>query len=503
MGKREFIVREGSLQEQFLGSRNKIQFYGGGYGNGKSSCACVKAINIMKDYPGSNGAVLRASLPKLKETTMKEFFKWLPENWVQAFNKADRSLILKNGSQATFTYLSQQGKGDSTTSNVLSATFDWILVDQFEDPEFSYKDFVDLLGRLRGTAEYVGDDPTMPRSGPRWLFFLTNPTRNWIYQKIIKPIHMFKKSGVIHEDLLYDKGVYAKTGEVKLIIDIVEGSTYDNKDNLPEDFIATLENTYTGQMRARFLEGEWAGYEGLVYPDFDLGINVVPHSDMVGLLNQLNGRWNFKFIEGYDYGLAAPSCYLLSFMDGAGNIHIIDGFYKKETTPEDQASLIKSIRARYGVENRHDVKADPAIFRRGAGNTISDAFWNAGIYMSRGDNNILSGIQKVTSYMKNVSAHVNPYTKDFPSPHLYVSDTLQFFINEISGYYWKKDSSGTAYEDMPTDKDDHAMDALKYMLTDEAEVATILTNTRESLQERLSKWSELDDAKPNKEPWRV
>ena len=46
----EFIVREGSLQEKFLNSRNKVQFYGGGYGNGKTSCACIKAIQIMKDY---------------------------------------------------------------------------------------------------------------------------------------------------------------------------------------------------------------------------------------------------------------------------------------------------------------------------------------------------------------------------------------------------------------------------------------------------------------------
>lgn len=501
--KREFIVREGSLQERFLNSREKVQFYGGGYGNGKTSCSCVKAIQLMKDYPGSNGAVLRSTLPKLKATTLKEFFKWLPESWIQSWNQTDRSLILKNGSQCTFTYLSQQGKGESTTSNVLSATFDWVLIDQFEDPEFSYKDFTDLLGRLRGTAPYNGDDATMPKTGPRWLFFLTNPTRNWIYQKIVKPIHIFNKTGLISEDLLYDKVHYEKTGEVKLIIDMIEGSTYENKDNLPEDFIRTLENTYTGQMRDRYLKGEWAGYEGLIYPDFDLGLHVVPSNDMERYLRESYGKYNMKFIEGYDYGLASPSCYLCAFTDGFGNVNIIDGFYLKETEVEEQAKLIKGIRERYGIEKRSEIMADPAIFRRGSGKTIADIFWDNGIYMGRGDNNILSGIQKVTSYMKAVKAHKNPYTGDFPAPHIFVSEKLQFYINEISGYYWKKDTTGTQYEDIPTDKDDHSMDAMKYMLTREPEVATIFTSANETFEQKIRKWHEVSDEPTNKQPWRV
>ena len=70
----EYRIIDGSLQDRFMKLRTKIQFYGGGFGNGKTSAACIKAINIMKDYPGSHGAVLRETLPKVTTTIMKEFF---------------------------------------------------------------------------------------------------------------------------------------------------------------------------------------------------------------------------------------------------------------------------------------------------------------------------------------------------------------------------------------------------------------------------------------------
>ena len=84
---------------------------------------------------------------------------------------------MKNGSTVNFRYVAQQGKQtEDSKSNLLSATYDWIIVDQMEDPEFSHKDFMDLMGRLRGNTEYSGDDPSMPRVGPRWFMATLNPT---------------------------------------------------------------------------------------------------------------------------------------------------------------------------------------------------------------------------------------------------------------------------------------------------------------------------------------
>lgn len=491
MAGNEYRIIEGSLQDRFMKLRTKIQFYGGGFGNGKTSGTCVKAIQLMKDYPGSHGAVLRETLPKVTTTTMKEFFKWLPKSWIKSFNKADRVLTLVNGSTCVFSYLMQQGSGSDTTSNVLSATFDWALVDQVEDPGIVYKDFTDLLGRLRGSAKYIGDDPTMPRTGPRWLFLACNPTRNWVYKKLIEPYQIYKKTGKITPDLIYN------TNKNELMIEVVEGSTYENKDNVPEDFIETLEMTYTGQMKDRFLNGEWAGYEGLVYPNFDTARNVVNHDWIVEYFYELRKSYKVTIIEGFDYGLAVPSCYMLGFVDPFGNIFIMDGYYDKEKPIEYIATEINKIKSEYGIYDT-EILADPAIFKRTIiqGNqtlSLADIFFkDYNIRMIPAQNDILSGIAKVSSYMNVSKIHQNPVTKELCASYFYVSDKLEFFSTEIGNYYWQKDAKDN-YKDLPYDKDDHAMDTLKYMLTYLPNVSTMQTTVKKNHNRFLTQWTEIED----------
>ena len=189
-----FKLEKGNLQDRFLRSTAKIQIFAGGFGNGKTSAACIKALELAKNYPGSNGLMARSTYPKLNDTLRKEFVNWCPDHWVTSFPKSangSNTCTLKNGTTINFRYIAQQGKSgnEATTSNLLSATYDWIIVDQMEDPEIVYKDFLDLLGRLRGMTPYVGEDNDAEPSGPRIFVITVNPTRNWVYRKLVKPLH--------------------------------------------------------------------------------------------------------------------------------------------------------------------------------------------------------------------------------------------------------------------------------------------------------------------------
>jgi hypothetical protein len=177
----ELLLKENSLQDRFLHSRAKVQIYGGGFGNGKTTAAVIKALQLSDLYPGSTGLISRSTYPKLNDTIRKEFLKWCPPKWIVSFStgqNGDNICHLKNGTTIYFRYIAQQGtKTESSSSNLLSATFDWVIVDQVEDPEITHKDFLDLFGRLRGRARYVGDDPHMPVTGPRWMMLTCNPNR--------------------------------------------------------------------------------------------------------------------------------------------------------------------------------------------------------------------------------------------------------------------------------------------------------------------------------------
>tara|TARA_R110000751_G_scaffold170254_1_gene276909 strand:- start:231 stop:998 length:768 start_codon:yes stop_codon:yes gene_type:complete len=225
--------------------------------------------------------------------------------------------------------------------------------------------------------------------------------------------------------------------------------------------------------------GEWASYEGLVYPTFSQATHVMSHHAIENYYNQLKIRAsNVTFLEGYDYGLAVPYCYLMGFCDSLGNVFIMAGAYEKECVLEDQFAAIKHIRHKYSVDPSNMILADPDIFRRKAvgkklvGKSIADFFLEESIMCVRGNNDISNGIVKVNQYLVPQRNHQNPITGELESPYLYISDELEFFINEMSDYYWQKSPMGEQI-DKPIDKDDHAMDTLKYMLSNQPTISKL------------------------------
>ena len=285
---------------------------------------------------------------------------------------------------------------------------------------------------------------------------------------------------------------------------MIEGSTYDNAHVLEADFIKGLEATYTGQMRNRFLKGEWAAYEGLVYPDYTPLTHSIKHGRLMMYLRDCIMRGvRPKWIAGYDFGMVSPSCFILGFTDDKSNIFLLDGFYKPEASIEWQAREMQDIMNRYSA--RVDwIMADPDIFRRKSGDnktvgkSVSDLFFeesNGRLMFTRGNNDINNGISKVSSYLQPRSYHLHPISGEPESPYLYHSDRLTWFENEITSYYWQSDSSGERV-DKPTDKNDHAMDTVKYLLSHAPEPATIRQDTGIYIPNYMTEWQEIDREEP-------
>lgn len=492
----KYNVQKGGMHHKFLNSRNKVQMIGGGFGNGKTAAACVKAINLCRDYPGCNGLIAMATYAQLNDTIREEFYKWVPDSAVRRWpTTSDNSLYFKNGSKVNFRYLQQKGKAAAadgqTSSNLLSATYDWAIVDQIENPAISYKDFLDLFGRLRGSTEYKGHDETMPSSGPRWLILTANPSFNWVFHKIIKPYKHWQETGELHPDLIVDKNKQP-------LIDLFEGSTYENQHNLEADFLEGLEAAYTGQFRERFLMGDWGAFEGLVYPDFQREKHMIPRRVMEEYLNDLTFR-NLKpeALEGFDFGIASPSCYLYGFVDYYGRVFIIDGFYTPGMSVQQIGDTINSIRLKYWAFTNL-VKpgyADPSIFKRtivqGSGkgvDTIAKMLRNNhDVYFKPAQNDIVGGIAKVTSYlsMDNIP-HFSRTTHDGMA--IYFASELSFIADEFMSYFWQM-QGGVDRIDRPIDKNDHSMDTIKYMLSYLPDVEQLLYNTK--MYEGVTTWRQM------------
>jgi hypothetical protein len=459
-------------------------------------------LNLAQSYPGSNGLIARDTYPNLNDTIRKEFFKWCPDGWIKRKpTKDDNTCILKNGTTINFRYLAQKGKSlsDGTTQiNVLGATYDWAIVDQIESPAIVQKDMDDLLGRLRGNTAYTGEDHTMPSTGPRWLVLTCNPTGNWFYKEVVLPLLNWRKRGVVSESLMVDPRTQLP------MVDLFEGSTYTNADVLAPDFIVGLEAKYRGQMRERYIMGRWAAFEGLVYPEFSEEIHTVPRGKLLDYLTEIAqiNHVVLRSFECYDFGLASPSCYLFGLIDHFGRVLVIDGFHRREFAWDLQGPEIKRIRNKYAaLVDLVDapIVADPDIFKRKtvAGHKITtDSI--AKLFRSRfdlkfkpGDNDIENGIARVTGYLNSQDRTPHLFLEDLPGPMIYFATELEFVSDEFTNYFWQRNPQGLAI-DRPLDRNDHAMDAIKYGLSklpDPSEIIIPLSE-REPLWKQ---WHEVDD----------
>lgn len=466
-----YRMHENGLAFRFNKSRAKVQVMGGGFGNGKTAGLCIKAIQVADNYPGANMLLGRSTYPKLNDTLRKEFFKWIPKSTIRRFpTKDDNTAYLHNGTTINFRYVSQRGKTSEdgqTTSNLLSATYDFIGIDQIEDPEIVEKDFNDLFGRLRGTTPYRGNDSSMPRTGPRWLVVTCNPTSNWFYRTVVKPYQLWKRKGLIVPGLIRNK----TTGQI--LMELFEGPTHDNVDNLPDDFIEGMESRYVGQMYDRYILGKWGAYEGLVYPNFVEEVHMLDHGFLLNYLEQVGKDIEVVAIEGYDFGLTQPSCYLFGFTDSFGRVFIVDGYYKGEYPIDEQSQHIYQIRDKYKhlITVKDAIIADPDLWKKKAmaglkktGIRISDIFKDEfNLNMKPGDNTIDAGITKVSSYLNGYNT-LPPLIPGEKSRLIYFSDELGFIRDEFSNYFWKTNPQGER-EDVPMDRNDHSLDVIKYILS--------------------------------------
>jgi hypothetical protein len=280
---------------------------------------------------------------------------------------------------------------------------------------------------------------------------------------------------------------------------VYEASTYDNAQNLPPDYIATLEAKYTGKMRDRYLLGKWVAFDGVVYPDYDSSIHRVSDRYLLSHISALrDGGEQFNIIESYDQGLTVPSCYLYALVDSQQNVYITNGFYEAPFDLSEQVRMMRNIRG----DTDDEINADPAIFRKnsvmnGVPIATAELFARNGIRMRRAPNERMSGIVNVMQYLRMQKSVVNPFTGTIGSPKLFFSDKLAFLHDEFNTYRWRRDRSDAA-TDVTVDKDDHAMDALRYMLGGRVSPGKRVSKITSRLPNAVFKWHE--EANPDAQP---
>jgi len=224
----------------------------------------------------------------------------------------------------------------------------------------------------------------------------------------------------------------------------------DENPYLPAEYVADL-GAMSGADRAKYFEGRWIAAEGLVYPNFDRR----------AMIQHRAGPWS-RVVVGQDAGFNDPDALIVVCMDEAGRIHVADEFC-------ESGQLFDAIidRAR-DFHNRCHVElfaVDPSAAR------LREAMAQAGLTVVKAENPILDGIRSVQRFMVCNGEGVPSFTIE---PH------CEHTIRELESYRWNPNRT-----DVPLDRDNHCMDALRYAVMEldgtRSELGAVMLGTAEDV----------------------
>lgn len=236
---------------------------------------------------------------------------------------------------------------------------------------------------------------------------------------------------------------------------------YLNKKNNPEiwyEFMEWSDNPYLSKKEIALLErtmdettlqsrryGRFCTREGLVYPEFDESVHVIPPFSVPA-------EWQDTI--SIDPGLHNPLSAHWYAVDFDGNVYVVAEHYAAGRDVDYHAEEIRRISAALGwkTDGRGRLCAliDSAAGQRtlASAKSVSELFYERGILVNpRVNKDLFSGVAQVKSYLNRKNG----------LPDLYIFSCCTQMIREIKGYFWGKGES-------PEKKDDHAMDELRYYL---------------------------------------
>lgn len=189
--------------------------------------------------------------------------------------------------------------------------------------------------------------------------------------------------------------------------------------------------------------------KGLVYPEFQRAVHVLPHAEVERLYRSGN-RWLFHSTGcGVDWGWSDPSAWIVGGRTGSGTMVLVDEMYEQNVTTDQQGWFPRA----KALRDRHVLSwftADPSEpgYITSLRRYLSDrpVVYNA-------DNAISEGIRRVRRQLAQRDGQ--------DRPRLVISDRCVNVIRELETYQYRAGASGPSEE--PEDKNNHAMDALRYL----------------------------------------
>lgn len=398
--------------------RNRWVF--GGNRSGKTECGAVEAIWLAhgihpwrKNRKNVFGWVVSLSQQVQRDVAQSKILHYLPPEWI-----------------VDITMLS--GRKDSPSGGV---------IDQIKIKNvFGGISTIGFKSCDQGREKFQG-------SSLDFVWFDEEPPKD-IYEECL--MRVMDRRGDIFGTMTPLKGMTFIYNEI-----------YLNRKNNPEvwcQFMSWEDNPFLSKQEIKLLEGaldgpsldsrrygKFSSGEGLVYPEFDPAVHVIPPFP-------IPPEWQDTI--SIDPGLNNPLSAHWYAVDWDGNIYVVAEHFAAGRDVDFHARSIKHICGLMGWKSdskgRYCALIDSAANQRtlASSKSVAELFCDNGILVNTNVNkDVFSGICRVKEYLK----------RDNGRADIYIFDTCRNMIEEFLTYSW---GSG----DSPKKVDDHCMDELRYYI---------------------------------------
>jgi hypothetical protein len=429
-----FKANEGP-QEDFLAAGEIDVLYGGSAGGGKSYAMLVDPLRYA--HKASHRAlILRKSMPELRELIDKSrelYPKAFPGT---RFREVEKIWNFPSGAKIEFGFLER----DADVYRYQGQAYSWIGFDEITHlpTEFSWNY---LASRLRTT-----DSSIIP-----YMRCTANPGgvgANWVKKRYIDPIE--PNQSFIGSDGLTRKFIPAR----------LQDNPFLAKDGRYEQMLKALPPT----QRKQLLEGNWDVAEGAAFTEFNFEEHVIPPFDI---------PITWERIKGIDYGYASESACIWAAVDKEdGTLIVYRELYRKNLLGTELADLLTEME----YDDPYSVAGvlDTACWNRTGmtGPTVGETLLKAGHKLRRADKNRVQGKIQIHEYLK---------TQPSGRPRIQIFNTCPNLIRELQSIPLDKNNP----EDVDTHADDHAYDALRYLIMSRPRMIDPLNRIRDLQREQI------------------
>ena len=408
-------------QTSFLASAEREVFYGGARGGGKSYAMLVDPLRYC--HKAQHRALLiRRSMPELRDMITHSQRLYSRAFKGARWREQEKEWRFPSGARIEFGYAENM----TDVLRYQGQSYTWIGVDEL--PQYPTPDVYNFL---RSSLRSV--DPEIPV----FMRATGNPGNigsQWVKEMFVDPSEPNKAFNV---------SIDTPTGVRKISRRFIPAKLQDNPYLMQTDDYYIMLASLPEVQRKQFLEGDWSAFENSSIPEFNKTTHVVDPFEIP------RGWSRFR---SADWGYSSNACCLWFAIDWDNNLWVYRELYTKKITADEFAK--KVLEAEQGEFMRYGVLDSSTWAKRGdVGPSIAETMIQEGCKWRPSDRSPKSRINGKLEIHKRLKVH----EKD-NEPTLKVFSNCVNLIRTLPLLPLDKNNP----EDVDTDAEDHAYDALRY-----------------------------------------